>query len=65
MDLSSDKLREYWAVADALSAIRDKCLYRETHSSFEQYCRETWGDEVYEIFLGYLVQKEREDNGLN
>ena len=30
-------------VGTALLAIRDGRLYRETHGSFEEYCRERWG----------------------
>lgn len=30
-------------VADALARIRDGRLYRESHDTFEAYCRETWG----------------------
>ena len=30
-------------VATALAIIRDGRLYRETHSTFEDYCREKWG----------------------
>src|ERR1700730_9474831 len=30
-------------VGIALSEIRDERLYRETHETFEEYCRERWG----------------------
>jgi len=30
-------------VGDALKQIRDRHLYRETHATFEAYCRERWG----------------------
>jgi hypothetical protein len=28
---------------EALTQIRDERLYRETHETFEAYCRERWG----------------------
>lgn len=31
------------SVGKALAAIRDGRLYRETHSTFEDYCRDRWG----------------------
>jgi hypothetical protein len=31
------------AVGQALLAIRDERLYRQTHATFEAYCRERWG----------------------
>lgn len=31
------------AVGNALAEIRDGTLYRKTHSSFEDYCKEKWG----------------------
>lgn len=30
-------------IGQALTAIRDQRLYRETHSTFEAYCQERWG----------------------
>lgn len=35
-------LQAFWQVGDALTEIRDKRLYRSTHNSFEDYCREKW-----------------------
>jgi hypothetical protein len=35
--------RTFVSVGLALSEIRDQRLYRETHKSFEDYCRERWG----------------------
>ncbi|MEA5537363.1 hypothetical protein [Crocosphaera sp. XPORK-15E] len=32
-----------WTAGFALRQLRDKRLYRDTHSSFEQYCREQFG----------------------
>jgi hypothetical protein len=36
-------LASFIEVGEALSAIREHRLYRETHSTFEDYCREKWG----------------------
>jgi phage N-6-adenine-methyltransferase len=36
-------LARFVEVGEALLEIRDKRLYRETHTSFEQYCSERWG----------------------
>jgi hypothetical protein len=35
-------MREFVAVGNAMAEIRDKKLYRETHGSFEAYCRGRW-----------------------
>ncbi|MEM8779859.1 MAG: hypothetical protein AAGF26_13490, partial [Cyanobacteria bacterium P01_G01_bin.49] len=32
-----------WTAGAALQELRDKRLYRETHGSFEEYCREKFG----------------------
>lgn len=38
-----DTLRAaFWAAGKALQVIRDARLYREAHSSFEEYCQERW-----------------------
>jgi N6-adenosine-specific RNA methylase IME4 len=36
-------LKTFVEVGEALLLIRDRRLYRQTHSSFESYCRERWG----------------------
>jgi hypothetical protein len=36
-------LKAYVQVGRALRTIRAKRLYRETHATFEDYCRERWG----------------------
>jgi len=36
-------LRTFVEVGEALLRIRDERLYRETHGTFEDYCRERWG----------------------
>lgn len=36
-------LDAFLAVADALLEIRGRRLYRQSHSSFEDYCRDRWG----------------------
>jgi hypothetical protein len=35
-------LKTFIEVGDALTRIRDERLYRETHATFESYCRERW-----------------------
>ena len=41
-------LATFVQVGEALLEIRDGVLYRETHSTFEDYCRERWGmDRTY------------------
>lgn len=35
-------LRTFYAVGNALAAIRDQRLYRATHFTFEQYCEARW-----------------------
>ncbi|CCQ70870.1 hypothetical protein CWATWH0402_4419, partial [Crocosphaera watsonii WH 0402] len=32
-----------WSAGFALQQLRDQKLYRDTHSSFERYCREQFG----------------------
>jgi hypothetical protein len=41
--ISEDGLRDFFEVALALLRIRDERLYRQTHATFEDYCREKWG----------------------
>lgn len=36
-------LNAFVEVGNALAAIRDSRLYRDTHGTFEEYCREKWG----------------------
>ncbi len=36
-------LKTFIEVGDALARIRDERLYRETHATFEDYCRARWG----------------------
>jgi hypothetical protein len=36
-------LQIFFEVGHALSEIRDKRLYRSTHSTFEEYCQDRWG----------------------
>jgi hypothetical protein len=35
--------RSFREAGEALRDIRDRRLYRETHPTFEAYCRERWG----------------------
>ena len=35
-------LKTFVAVGNALAAIRDKRLYRQTHGTFEAYCEQRW-----------------------
>lgn len=39
-------LDTYTEVGDALAEIRDRHLYRDSHSTFEAYARERWGVDV-------------------
>lgn len=39
----AEGLNTFVAVGNALVQIRDKRLYRETHETFELYCRDKWG----------------------
>jgi hypothetical protein len=39
----ADGLQTFVDVGEALLAIRDKRLYRESHKAFEDYCRQRWG----------------------
>ncbi|NJL69698.1 MAG: hypothetical protein HC894_29665 [Microcoleus sp. SM1_3_4] len=36
-------LQTFYEVGKALDEIREQKLYRETHKSFENYCRDKWG----------------------
>jgi hypothetical protein len=36
-------LKSFVEVGEALTAIRDRRLYRATHGTFEEYCRDKWG----------------------
>jgi len=36
-------LKSFVDVGEALATIRDSRLYRRTHATFEDYCRERWG----------------------
>ena len=39
----SEGLERFCEVGLALASIRDNRLYRATHATFEDYCRERWG----------------------
>jgi hypothetical protein len=41
--MAREGLGTYLQVGDALTEIRDECLYRDSHPSFEAYVRERWG----------------------
>jgi hypothetical protein len=41
-DVIQSHLESFSKAGDALVAIRDGRLYRETHGTFEDYCRERW-----------------------
>jgi hypothetical protein len=41
-DVIARGLETFVEVGGALMAIRDRRLYRETHSTFEAYCRDKW-----------------------
>ena len=52
------QLPELLRIQAALQAIRDQRLYRQTHSMFENYCRQRWslGPELIEVVSTFLVQ---------
>lgn len=53
-------------VGNALAEIRDSRLYKETHSTFEAYCRERWGwtrQNTNRIISASKVVKNLEPNG--
>ena len=35
-------MRTFVAVSNALTEIRDNCLYRQDYSTFDEYCRKRW-----------------------
>ena len=41
-DIVSKNLRTFYEVGTALQEIRDSRLYRNTHETFEDYCRDRW-----------------------
>lgn len=43
IDVINRGLTVWYEVAEALHKIRDQRLYRETHTSFEAFCRDKWG----------------------
>lgn len=45
-------LNTFLAVGHALADIRDRRLYRETHTSFEKYCKDVW-----DLSKGYATQQ--------
>ncbi|MCG8643211.1 MAG: hypothetical protein MI862_26030 [Desulfobacterales bacterium] len=52
----SKGLHTFFEVGQALAEIRDRRLYRETHKTFEKYCREVWDlsrGRVYQQISGY------------
>jgi hypothetical protein len=56
--VADDADQTFIAVARALAAIRDGRLYRETHATFEAYCRERWGIDA-QVVLEILNALER------
>lgn len=50
--LISKGLNTFLEVGKALAEIRDRRLYRETHKTFERYCKETW-----DLSKGYAYQQ--------
>lgn len=67
-DLSKDEFQELQKqeaiietgvniVGKALSIIRDKRLYRDSHSSFEDYCQDRWG--ISKRHSNRLIQAEK------
>jgi hypothetical protein len=59
-------LATFVEVGRALEAIRDRRLYRETHSTFESYCKERWGisrGHAYRQIDGAQVVSVLQDSG--
>lgn len=51
-----DNLKTFLTVGHALAEIRDNRLYRETHQTFEKYCKEVWDlskSSAYQKIDGY------------
>ncbi len=44
-------VQTFYEVGNALLQIRDERLYRQTHSTFEEYCREKWSKNHKSISL--------------
>lgn len=58
-------LQTFREVGTALAEIRDSRLYRETHATFEDYCRERWNlkrQRAYELMEAADVVSEISDN---
>lgn len=54
-------VRSYIEAGEALRTIRDGRLYRETHGTFEDYCRERWGwtrDRAYQLICGAEASRQ-------
>lgn len=54
-------VRGYVEAGEALRTIRDARLYRETHGTFEDYCRERWGwtrDRAYQLIGGAEASRQ-------
>ena len=53
-------LKAFYEVGSALAEIRDSRLYRETHKTFEDYCRDRWDmkrDYAYKMIASSNVYK--------
>ena len=42
-DVVTRGVKVFYKIGEALAAIRDRRLYRETHGTFEEFCRAEWG----------------------
>lgn len=53
-------LQTFYEVGKALEEIREQKLYRETHKTFEAYCRDRWGiarQRAYQFIDAALVME--------
>jgi hypothetical protein len=61
-------LNEFLRVGKALSTIRNKRLFRETHASFEAYVTERWGlgiGATGTLITSYHIAEQLEEAGIN
>jgi hypothetical protein len=61
-------LSEFLRVGKALSTIRNKRLFRETHPSFESYVTERWGlgiGATGTLITSYHIAEQLEESGIN
>ena len=55
-DVVSVNLRAFYEVGSALLEIRESRLYRNTHETFEDYCKERW--DMTRMYAHYLIESK-------